>query len=109
MLRGEGVKSLLSRLRSNVEASGAESVKPEIIVASSKLMSTGQADAGKAGRGSKVMINPVPVAVNSNGGQRSSPVRKESIDTPGKPQSILKTSSKILSRSLTGISAIEFE
>ena len=106
MLRERGVKSLLQRLRGNVEASGAVAVKPDIITTSSKLMNTGEASPSKSGKGSKVMINPVPVAVNSNG---RGPVRKDSVESPGRPQSILKTSSKILSRSLTGISAIDFE
>ena len=106
MLKERGVKSLLQRLRGNVEASGNLAVKPEVIK-DSKLMKAGEGSPTKAGgmMSSKVMINPVPVAINRNGSQQG----RKDLPSPAKPQGILKTSSKILSRSLTGISAIDFD
>ena len=59
-------------------------------------------------RNSKVLINPVPVDI----GKKSRLMRRDSASshlTPEKkPTSILKQSSSVLTRSLSGISAIDF-
>lgn len=104
LLRERGVKSLLQRLRSNVQSSG---ITPPETITTSKLISCGDKNINDKSptKNGKVLINPVPVHINRGSNKESS--RKEEVQSPGRPQSILKTS-KILSRSLTGISAIDF-
>lgn len=119
MLKDKGIKNLLQRLRDNVETSAQ---RPPEVIKSSKLISCGKGEArpkqppssenvespGRCRRGSKVLFNPVPVDI----GQKSKILKKDSINSPlspdKKPQSILKQSSMVLSRSLSGISAIDF-
>jgi len=70
MIKSKGIKNLLQRLRENVDASptkGPEAIK------SSKLINSGSSPNKKSSksidsiqkdrRGSKVMINPVPVDI----------------------------------------------
>lgn len=111
IMKARGVKSLLQRLRDNVENSPTKN--PEVIK-TSKLISVGNESAVRSPqntrKNSKVMINPVPVDIAKkslatgsrtlNNSPSPSPERK--------PQSILKQSSNILTRSLSGISAIDF-
>jgi hypothetical protein len=121
MLKEKNIKNLLSRIRKNVEKSANQ--QPEII-RNSKLLSCGPgAKAASqnqnqhrdiesptliAKRNSKVLINPVPVDI----GRKSKMTKKDSVASPlspeRKPTSILKQSSTVLSRSISGISAIEF-
>lgn len=119
MLKDKVVKNLLEKLRDNVEKSAHN---PPEIIKSSKLISCGKGKSvtkapnssenvelpspGK--RSSKVLINPVPVDI----GSKSKLLKKDSINSPlspeKKPHSILKQTSMVLSRSLSGISAIDF-
>lgn len=96
MLKDRGIKSLLQRLRNNVEISPHKT--PEKIT-SSKLLSTNtksKDNLSNTSRKSKVMINPVPVDIVSR--SRATSRSKDSCSSPGlKPQSILKRSSTILS------------
>jgi hypothetical protein len=111
MMKNRGVKSLLQRLRENIEISPQKN--PEVIK-TSKLITCGVPDANLSPlrKSSKVMINPVPVDIARKSlatGNRNS---RSDISPPNsptrQPQSILKQSSNILTRSLSGISAIEF-
>lgn len=118
MLKEKGLKNLLQKLRDNVETSAQ---KPPEVIKSSKLMSCGKPSPSKSKmeapseniesptkskRGSKVLFNPVPVDI----GHKSKVLKKDSINSPlspeRKPTSILKTSSQVLSGSISNISAI---
>lgn len=125
MLKEKGIKSLLQRMRDNVENS---SNRPAEVIKSSKLISCGsdsikntpasrspqkqdsvpQSPTLRSKRNSKVLINPVPVDI----GRKSKLLKKESMNSPlspeRKPTSILKQSSLVLGQSLSGISAIDF-
>lgn len=125
MMKGKSIKNLLMRLRENVETSPKKA--PEMIK-SSKLISCGPPPAADKDllskrNSSKVMINPVPVDIV----QKSKASRRDRSVSPDSPspakrsilkqstrgdqsptRSILKQSSQILSKSISGISAIEF-
>jgi hypothetical protein len=106
-------------LRDNVESSAKN---PPEVIKSSKLISCGSGSSPRkvivpsetvesplrGKRNSKVLFNPVPVDI----GSKSKILKKDSISSPlspeRKPQSILKQSSMVLSHSLSGISAIDF-
>lgn len=130
MMKNKGIKNLLSRLRDNVQASPNKS--PQIIK-SSKLISCGPSkskiiDNGSRRNSSKVLINPVPVDIarKSKATKRDRSMSPEPNTPSKKPHSILKQSnignrepqsptksilkqgSSILSKSISGISAIDF-
>jgi hypothetical protein len=125
MMKDRGVKNLLLRLRENVESSAKQ---PPEIIKSSKLVSCGPSKS--VGReslspsnknGFKVLINPVPVDIV----KKSRSVKKERSESeispvkiefavrpvaalPSPIKSILKQTSSVLTKSLAGISSIEF-
>ena len=106
MMKERGMKSLLQRLRNNVSNSGKDS--PQTIKVS-KLISCGEKNSQNQQMSkSKVLINPVPVDIGKNRHNRSLNDASPTFSPTKKPQSILKQSSAILTRSLSGISAIDF-
>jgi hypothetical protein len=111
MTKKKGIKNLLQRLRENVESSPKQQIStikaPKTIISQKDEFSEQQTLSQR--RNSKVIINPVPIDIQ----QKSKVIRKDrkdiSLSSPNerKPHSILKQST-ILTRSIAGISAIDF-
>jgi hypothetical protein len=109
IMKVRGVKSLRQRLRDNVENSHKKSGNHQNLQTYQRVQRISSPLSQNTRKNSKAMINPVPVDI----AKMSLATGSRTLNSPSpsperKPQSILKQSSNILTRSLSGISAIDF-